>query len=195
MSILLDIYSKNEILKLSNHIVDAYTKQELKTLSLMHSKKLNAPLSSSVGRLFDVVYAFMGIPIELSYEGESGLIIESYYDTDITDIYDYEIVNGVVDYTKMIIQMLKENDKNAIASKFINTLAHIILNISKRYNYLEVILCGGVFQNTTLLKIVMDAMDKEGIIYHIQSKTTLNDGSISLGQVYYAKCLVKEKLS
>ena len=61
---------------------------------------------------------------------------------------------------------------------FLNTLADIIVSISNKFD-LDVILSGGVFQNKTLMKIILEKSDKK--IYFNQS-TPINDGGISLGQ-------------
>jgi len=51
-----------------------------------------------------------------------------------------------------------------------------------------VILSGGVFQNKTLLELVIKKLKDENIKYHHNQKTPTNDGGISLGQIYYAIC-------
>ena len=186
LSLLFDIFSKDEILKSTNNLVKSYSQLELHTLHTIYTKKLNAPASSSVGRIFDAIFAFMDLDIELSYEGESGLIIESYCDDSIEESYSFSVVDGVVEYKEMILEIIKEKDSSLIASKFLNTLAEIVLYFSKEYKNLDVILCGGVFQNVTLLKKVIRVLDREQVNYHIQNQTSLNDGSISLGQAYFA---------
>jgi len=195
LSIFFDLYTKNEVFTMNHPIIKSYTKRELETFYMMYEKKINSPSTSSVGRLFDVVYALMDIDIKVSYEGESGLIIETFYDKNIIDSYPFYVENGIVDYTPMILEILQEKDKNIIASRFINTLANIVLYISKEYEHLSVVLAGGVFQNTTLLKKVINLLENNNITYYIQNKTSLNDGSISLGQAYFAKVAKKDSAS
>jgi hydrogenase maturation protein HypF len=48
-----------------------------------------------------------------------------------------------------------------------------------------VILSGGVFQNKTLLELVIKKFKTEDIIYYHQQHTPINDGGISLGQIKY----------
>jgi hydrogenase maturation protein HypF len=61
----------------------------------------------------------------------------------------------------------------------------IIYKITSNQN-LPVVLSGGVFQNKTLLSLVMKKFDEENIKYYFSSKVPLNDGGISLGQIFYA---------
>ncbi len=184
LSLLFDIFEKEEVFKYK--FFKNYTQKELQTFYTMHSKKLNAPLSSSVGRLFDAVYALCGLD-SISYEGESGLVLESFVDENIKDSYTFSVENGLIIYDEMLKEMLQETDKTKISSKFLNTLANIILEVSKSYVGLKVVLCGGVFQNTTLLNKVTKLLKDSGIEYFVQQQTALNDGSISFGQAYYVK--------
>ena len=67
---------------------------------------------------------------------------------------------------------------------FINTLVKIVASVAKKEK-LEVILSGGVFQNKTLLEIIIKELKKEKIGYYHQQQTAINDGGIALGQAYY----------
>jgi len=100
--------------------------------------------------------------------------------------YSFTIENDIINIKKMLVEILKEKDKNIIASKFINTIAKIIVSISMKYSDLPVVLSGGVFQNKVLLQNVIRAFKKNDIRYYIQSAVPINDGGISLGQAYYA---------
>ena len=51
---------------------------------------------------------------------------------------------------------------------------------------MEVILSGGVFQNKTLLELIIKELRRENIKYYYQQNTPINDGGIALGQLYYA---------
>lgn len=185
LSMLFDELSLEEVLELELDVVNSFSKDEIKILHQSYLKNLNAPKSSSVGRLFDAIASFSGIAQRVSYEGESGLLCESYYDKGIKKCFDYKIENCVIDI-KIAEYMLKSiMDKKKLNSMFINTLIKIIVDISKREN-LEVILSGGVFQNKTLLEFTCQELKEEKIKYYHQQETAINDGGIALGQAYYA---------
>jgi hydrogenase maturation protein HypF len=74
-----------------------------------------------------------------------------------------------------------DNQKDLVASKFINSLVEVIKKISNEIN-LPIILSGGVFQNKTLLTQILKNIDKK--IYFNQT-TPINDGGISLGQIKF----------
>lgn len=153
----------------------------LSFLAQIHQKNINSPLCSSVGRLFDAVcYLATGLK-EVSYDGESGLMLEGLYDKTITSSYTLHVENGVIDYSQMLLEILKDKkNPKKIASKFLNSLANIIITISNTYNF-PIILSGGVFQNKTLLQI----LKTKNKPIHFPQTLTPNDGSICIGQIAY----------
>ncbi|MGA1940805.1 carbamoyltransferase HypF [Arcobacter sp. YIC-310] len=185
LSLLFDIYSLEEVLLLDNSVINAFSKSEIKLMHTMWQKGLNAPLTSSVGRLFDAVASIANLLHIQSYEGQTGLIIEQNYDKTITESYDYRIENKQIDISQIIKQMLKDEDSKLICSKFINTLVRLILDISSTHKDLDVVLSGGVFQNKTLLELVCKKLKNQNTKYYYSKEIPLNDGGISVGQIYH----------
>ncbi len=180
LSLLFERYSLDEILDFKLPFLETFTQSELRLLYQSYEKNLNAPLTSSVGRLFDAVASLANLSHFQSYEGEAGLLCEMAYDKNINDSFPYSLKNNIIDIEFDFF------DRNLI-SKFINSLVDIVIKIAK-IQQLEVILSGGVFQNKTLLELVIKKLKDENIKYHHNQKTPTNDGGISLGQIYYAIC-------
>jgi hydrogenase maturation protein HypF len=186
LSMLFERYSLDEIFskRVLKHrdfklpLLETFTQNEIKLLHQSYEKNLNAPLTSSVGRLFDGVASLANLSHFQSYEGEAGLLCEMAYDKNIADSFPYSLENNIIDIEFDFF------DRN-LASKCINTLVDIVVKIAK-IEQLEVILSGGVFQNKTLLELVIEKLKNENINYHHNQKTPTNDGGISLGQIYYA---------
>ncbi len=185
LSLLFDTFSLNEILTLEIPCVKAFKENEIKMLYTMWQKGLNSPLTSSVGRLFDALASFADILHIQSYEGETGLQIEQNYDKTITQSYAYEIIENQIDISHMIKEIVLEKNKKQICSKFINTLVQIILDISNLHKDLPIVLGGGVFQNRTLLEILIDKFQEQGREFYFNKTIPLNDGGISVGQIYH----------
>ncbi|MFT7005302.1 MAG: hydrogenase maturation protein HypF [Sulfurimonas sp.] len=177
LSMLFDNYSLDEVLSLDSELVKSFKESEIKILHQSHTKNLNAPFSSSVGRLFDAIASFANLLQFQTYEGEAGLMCEQNYNSNVTDAFEYNIVDSIIDIDFDFF------DKEII-SKFINTLVKIVIEISKEQK-MDVILSGGVFQNKTLLNLIASGLRKEEIKYHHQKQTAINDGGIALGQLYY----------
>ena len=177
LSMLFDRLSLDEVLALDVALIKSFTHAQIKTLHQSYSKNLNAPLSSSVGRIFDAMASFANFLQFQSYEGEAGLICEQNYNKNITRIFQYVILDGIIDIKFDFF------DKD-IVSVFINTLVKIVVELSKKEN-LEVILSGGVFQNKTFLELIELQLESKKIKYYHQEMTAINDGGIALGQIYY----------
>ena len=177
LSMLFDKLSLEEVLELDLELVKSFQKSEIKILHQSYTKNLNAPLSSSVGRIFDAMASFASLLQFQTYEGEAGLICEQNYNPKVTQTFEYKITDGVIDIEFDFF------DKDLV-SIFINTLVKIVIDISI-VEKMEVILSGGVFQNRTLLELIIKELKKENIKYFHQQETAINDGGIALGQTYF----------
>ncbi|GAB6044478.1 carbamoyltransferase HypF [Caminibacter profundus] len=142
-------------------------------------KNASFPITSSLGRIFDMVAFLSGMIEKNDYEGLSGLIIEKFYNQDIKDYIELE-VNKEIDFLPLLNFAAKNRgDFEKVASVFLNSIVKVIEKISKEID-LPIILSGGVFQNKTLLSLILKNINKK--IYFNQ-KIPINDGGISLGQV------------
>ena len=182
LSLLFDIYGKNT-LTLDNHTTKAFSPNELKSQYIMWQKALNSPLCSSVGRLFDAVASLTGVCQVMSFEGESGMMMEEFYDDSVRGFYPFEIkeeeeIIDIIDILPMIEAITKEPNPRIAISKFFNTLVEIIYTLYKKYK-LPLVLSGGVFQNRVLLRLIFDRIP-DAII---SNEYPPNDGGIALGQV------------
>lgn len=185
LSLLFESYPLDEVLELETPI--SFTKEEIKAYHVMWQKGLNSPYTSSVGRVFDAVASLCGISQILGYEGESGLLIESFVkDITLEQSFSYNIEKEQIELTPMIKEILHVKSKEEVCTRFIATLAKIVLEIAQKYPALPILLSGGVFQNKVLVDLLTTEFIKREIRYYIQKDTPVNDGSIALGQLYYA---------
>ncbi|MBL0708809.1 MAG: carbamoyltransferase HypF, partial [Sulfurimonas sp.] len=97
LSMLFDRYTLDEVLSLDLELIDSFKKSEIKILHQSHTKNLNAPKSSSVGRMFDAIASFASLLHFQSYEGEAGLICEKNYNPNINKYFEYEIIDNIID--------------------------------------------------------------------------------------------------
>jgi len=177
LSLLFESYG-DEVFELDTPTTKAFTQQELKTQYIMWQKGLNAPLSSSVGRLFDAVASFTGVCQVMSFEGESGMRLEELYDDSVEGVYPFCYENGVVDVLPMIKEIIKERNQQVAISKFFHTLVAIVEAVYEPYD-LPLVLSGGVFQNRVLLELLFERFPNTIVGNMIPP----NDGGIALGQV------------
>ncbi|MGK7930611.1 MAG: carbamoyltransferase HypF [Microcystaceae cyanobacterium] len=174
---------------LPKSILSAFTSQELKLLKTSLDRSFNAPLTSSVGRLFDGVSALLGCYQKVSFEGQAAIELEfALSEMDCDDSYPFTISDqGIIYWQIMIQEILKEIEQNIpislISVKFHNTLVEIIIKIAQKIQLKQIILTGGCFQNAYLTqKALLKLQDKQFTPY-IACNLPPNDGAIAVGQI------------
>ena len=165
-------------MNLDNPTINAFTSQEISTYYITWKKSLNAPLSSSVGRLFDAVASLLGIIHVMSFEGESGMMLEALYDASIKGSYSFTYEENIINIDPMIQEIILEKNTSTAVSRFFHTLVEIISTVYKDYE-LPLVLGGGVFQNRILLELIWKKFPNA----IIGNKFPPNDGGIALGQI------------
>jgi hydrogenase maturation protein HypF len=164
---------------MKNPTVKSFSLLELKRYFISWQKGLNAPLSSSAGRLFDAVASLTDVCQVMSFEGESGMMLEELYDADIEGHYTFGYADGKIDTLPIIKEILSEENRSVAVSKFFHTLVEMIVTIHRQYD-LPLVLSGGVFQNSILLGLVLDKIPDAVI----SNTVPPNDGGIALGQIF-----------
>jgi hydrogenase maturation protein HypF len=187
LSLLFDLYGE-DTLNLSNPTTKAFSKNELKTSYLMWKKGLNAPLSSSVGRLFDAVASLLDICQVMSFEGESGMRLEELYSSSVKGHYNFTYKNGKIDVLPFLHKMLKETNSVTAVSKFFHTLVEMIAVVYEPYD-LPLLLSGGVFQNRILLELILNRFPNAVL----PNLFPPNDGGIALGQIVASSTTCKRQ--
>jgi len=138
-----------------------------------------------VGRLFDGVASLLGIKQVVSYEGQAAMLLEDLYNPSVKDAYPFSIIEDRVDWTQIFGALLEEREPEVAASRFMNTLAIVTLEVAKRVEIRKVCLSGGVFQNDPLTTKVKELLKTSGFEVYVHRKVPPNDGGISLGQLMY----------
>jgi hydrogenase maturation protein HypF len=160
-------------------------------------KKINSPVTSGAGRLFDAVSALLGLcPVE-TFESEAPMRLESAIDDKTDDFYPFEVNKTIIfkDTIKAILADLARQNVSLISAKFHNTVAQVILEISKQIrkdtSLDKVILSGGVFQNKYLLEKSSYLLNLNKFKVFTNHLVPANDGGISLGQLVIASKIRK----
>ena len=194
LSLLFESYTLEEILVLKSPTTEAFLEYEIRQLHHMWMKKLNAPCSSSMGRLFDAVASLGGFIQTLDYEGQGGMIMENFVDETINESFNFTVTNREIDVSLMVEQIValsrQSDEKRLIASRFIATVEAMMEYFVNLYPELPVVIGGGVFQNHALMSQLYRCFGNGR--FYVQQQTPINDGGIALGQLYYAHHNTKE---
>ncbi len=189
LSLLFEVFKKDAFGVIEERIKE-FSETQLRTLYKAWESRINAPLSSSVGRLFDAVASLLGIKHKLSYEGQGAMMLEDLYDPSVKDHYPFLIHEGVIDWEPTLLALLEERDKALAVSRFMNTLARITLQVAREVGMSKVCLSGGVMQNDPLVSKIKELLTEEGFEVFTHRKVPPNDGGLSLGQLL---CSLKER--
>ncbi len=162
------------------------------------SKGINAPLTSSCGRLFDGVAALLGLRRKVSFEGQAAMQLEMIADPQQAQPYPFHIeeIAGrlIFDPHLLIDAILRDMDRGteipAIAGRFHLSLAAMITEVCvalrQRTGLDRVVLSGGVFQNCLLTEMSVPRLERAGFTVLTHSLVPPNDGGLALGQAVVA---------
>jgi len=175
--------------------VAAFSAPELATLKTMLAKKLNSPVTTSMGRLFDAVASLVNLRQQIRFEGQAAMKLEFALDgIDTDDHYNLSLVTChsslVLDWSPMIEAILADVQRGVkvgiISAKFHNALAEGIVAVAKHAGQNRVVLSGGCFQNRYLTERAVRRLQAEGFRPYWHQRVPPNDGGIALGQVVAA---------
>ncbi|UOD35631.1 carbamoyltransferase HypF [Deferribacteraceae bacterium V6Fe1] len=159
----------------------------------MIENNINVIETSSMGRFFEGIGAFLLSIEKNEFEAHSAIALEGICRKDINEFYEFEIIDNEIRIKNIIASVINDFingvETATIATKFHNTVTHIVLKsaILMREKHLldKICLSGGVFQNIFLLEKTIALLEQQGFNVFVHKNIPSNDGSISLGQVYY----------
>jgi hydrogenase maturation protein HypF len=176
-----------------------FTDPETRTLRSMLNHRVNSPITSSAGRLFDGVAALIGLRARSTFEGQAAMELEFAVTPDVTDGYPFlvrETEPLVIDWEPAIRALLDDRAQRVangmMAARFHNLLANAILAIAQRCNQPKVVLSGGCFQNRYLAERVIHQLLAAGFQPYWHQRMPPNDGGIALGQACLATSPIRE---
>ena len=181
LALLFELYSLEEILSMDTPVVQAFKPEEIRLLHQSWQKGLNAPLCTSMGRLFDAVASLAGVCQHQSYEGESGLRLEAWgCKTANSDAPLFTMDDNTIDWSPLI--RLLGRGETETARRFVPALTDLIEHFAKLYPELPIVLAGGVFQNRLLMERCLARPFAGRLI--LPRVLPPNDAAISLGQLW-----------
>jgi hydrogenase maturation protein HypF len=174
--------------------VKEFCAEDRVTLRVQLEKKINTPMTSSMGRLFDAAAALAGVRQTVNYEGQAAIEFEALADPAEAGSYPFFLNQAQVQARSAFVSLV--NDVLAgvpvplISARFHNGLAEVLrvatLEVRGGTGINEVALSGGVWQNITLLRRTLALLRKEGFVVYLHQEVPTNDGGLSLGQAVIA---------
>lgn len=186
-------------------VVAELSPQERRVLQTMLRGGLNAPLTSSAGRLFDAVAALLGLCRIASFEGEAAMAVEyaAARASDAADLEPIAIAEGagpiILDWRSMLASMVVSRRDGVsverLALAFHHALADAIVTVAARAGIVDVLLTGGCFQNALLAGETRLRLIDAGSTVHLHRRIPPNDGGLAAGQAVFAARQMLEETS
>jgi hydrogenase maturation protein HypF len=171
--------------------VKAFPARERRALAQMLERRLNSPLTTSAGRLFDAVSALAGVRQVDRFEGQAAMELEWSIEP-AEEAYRFALAEEpegslVVDWRPVIEAVIADVASGCgsglIAARFHNGLAEAVVEVAARVGIPTVVLSGGCFQNAYLLERTVTRLRAAGLTPVWPREVPPNDGGIALGQV------------
>ena len=180
------------------HAGEAWANHPQAALLLSAWKKgINAPFTSSVGRLFDGAASLLGLIDHTTFEGQAAMLLQASAENSpppsAAPLPSTANSEGVLvsDWQPLLIPLQNQNKTVAQrAALFHSVLAHTIcelaVEIRQQHGPFIVGLNGGVFQNRHLAEEAIALLEEQGFKVILPQQLLCNDGALCYGQIIEA---------
>jgi hydrogenase maturation protein HypF len=161
-------------------------------------RRLNAPVASSAGRLFDAAAALLGIRDVAEFEAQAAIDLELAAGERDASPLPYRIarVDGLLVYdprptlAALVAARAGGTAPAPLAAAFQETIAlvtrELLAAARTATGVRTVCLSGGVFQNRRLASVLLRRLARDGFEVFINRLVPVNDGGVSYGQAAVA---------
>jgi hydrogenase maturation protein HypF len=182
------------------------SRQAVAIVQQQTEKRLNAPLCSSMGRLFDAVASLLGICHEVSYEGQAAIELETLSQPFMASAAAYAInwedMRGTLGISLRPLLQAIIDDLRAgtpaglIGARFHRAIASLAVALCEQARRAaglhEAALSGGVWQNQLLRQLTCAGLAEAGFIVYVHKQVPANDGGLALGQAAVAQTALSQ---
>ncbi|GHR43241.1 carbamoyltransferase HypF [Helicobacter pylori] len=197
--LVLEIALKHQLNKLLKRVQKHFKEDELEIFQQMHGREIQSIATNSIGRLFDIVAFSLDLTGTISFEAESGQVLENLaLQSDEIAFYPFKIKNSVVclkDFYQAFEKDLGVLEPERIAKKFFNSLTEIITALIMPFKEHVVVCSGGVFCNQLLCEQLAKRLRGLKRRYFFHKHFPPNDSSIPVGQAlmaYFNPTIIKK---
>jgi hydrogenase maturation protein HypF len=169
--------------------------EERKAIERQIERNINAPLTSSMGRLFDAVSSLTGVRHAVNYEGQAAIEFENQAEAGEIESYPLpERYPNQVELKSLVRAIVADIETktpvSVISARFHNTIAELVRQVCAEIRAArglnEVALSGGVWQNMTLLQRTTERLLADNFVVYTHHIVPPNDGGLALGQAAVA---------
>ena len=180
---------------------EVFTAEEWRVLPRAIARGVNAPVTTSMGRLLDAVAAIVGLRHVMAFEGQAAMLLEQAVDPTVRQPYPialrpvdatwypgaWDAPPMVVDWAPMIRALLTDVelgvDVGVMAARVHLALADALVHVALALGEPRLLLTGGCFQNRVLTEAAIAHLAEAGVKPYWHQRLPPNDGGISAGQI------------
>lgn len=185
LAILYEIFGEDAFAKFAP--AAAFTPEELRVLRGMLRNEVNAPVTSSAGRLFDAVASLIGLRQVCRFEGQAAMELEFAISAQKADPYEFRLAESggalVLDWEPMVRHIVAHPEREEVPRRFHETLVAMMMEVARRVGEPKVVFSGGCFQNRFLAELAARRSAESGFQAYFHQRVPPNDGGICLGQI------------
>jgi hydrogenase maturation protein HypF len=188
-----------DFLKLDLPFVRKLDERRTEVLLRMMERKINSPLTSSCGRLFDAVAALIGLRQRVNYEAQAAVELEMSiapsscgpgYPLQLVAEGDHWIISTRALFEALLDDLAQGAAPGVISRRFhdglVECFAGIATLIRNKIQINQVCLSGGTFHNAYLSLELETRLSTAGFQVFVQREVPAGDGGLSLGQALVA---------
>jgi hydrogenase maturation protein HypF len=170
------------------------------------ARRLNAPLASSLGRLFDAAAAVLGVRSVSRYEGQAAMELEALAAKRGAQPLPFPMAEGtdgvwVLDPVPLLVALGERRAAGVglseLAARFHESVAAaadvLAARVAAAAGLNTVALGGGCFQNARLLVSLRSRLQARGLRVLVPRRLSPNDGAVSYGQAAVAAALLHQE--
>jgi hydrogenase maturation protein HypF len=204
LALLWEIYGEAALAREDLPAIASFSPAERRVLGHMLSRGINAPVTTSAGRLFDGLAALVGLHPRVTYEAQAAIALEFAADAGRRGAYPVGLGRGpaagatpaggaaplTVDWRPLVeaglADLARGADRGVIAARIHAGLAEAIAAVAREVDEPRVVLSGGCMQNRLLLEGAAARLRAAGHEVLLHRQVPPNDGGIALGQAAVA---------
>ena len=167
------------------------------------ARRINAPLASSLGRLFDAAAAVLGVRTVSRYEGEAAMELEALAGRRGAQPFPFPAAESeggvwVLDPVPLLVALGEGRAAGVgmveLAARFHESVAaaadSLAARLAAQAGLRTVALGGGCFQNARLLVSLRTRLEARGLRVLVPRRLGPNDGAVSYGQAAVGAALL-----
>jgi hydrogenase maturation protein HypF len=204
LALLLELFGVNVLSRDDLAPLGSFSASERAVLARMVATGTRSPVTTSAGRLFDAVAAFVGLHPRAGFEGQAAMALEALAAPSERGAYPFPLVpasapggSALLDWGPLLLALLEDGARGVEVSlrsaRFHNALVDGIAAVVSLARSPRVALSGGCFQNRFLLERTRSRLAAEGLEVLTHHLVPPNDGGIALGQVAVAATRIADR--